>query len=219
VVLARTLRQIDLPPLSPDAFRDALRRFCTANDPAVLAAVFWRAARMRPRRTGRPKETSGRDSSVQKSLEGGVRGAVGGKDRRLRGPSSTDLRHWLRQAERELFVMQASANHGRRLRPAAMAAALVVAAFVVGVLGIGLTRDTTTAASATSVRAGSSVANPIVVDTLPRKPAVVRAHSQPQTIQHKRPQKRAIAPPVPSVVRARTVHMVNLPRSTWAVVR
>jgi hypothetical protein len=91
VLIARTRRQIDLPPLSSGAFRSALARFADAVEPSVLAAVFWRAARMRAKQT---------EVAVTASLTPSPRPRV---DRRTQGPSASEVRRWLRQTELELF--------------------------------------------------------------------------------------------------------------------
>ena len=90
IVLARNLGYIQLPPTSPAAFRAALERFAT-SDPALLAGIFWRAARAKggaaPRRTvtGPPDATQGR------------------VERRRGDPAHAELRRALREVERELF--------------------------------------------------------------------------------------------------------------------
>jgi hypothetical protein len=81
VALSRTLRQIDLPPLTRDQFVRALRRFA-AVDGIALATLFWRAAQLDEPQHGRRHPAS---------------------DRRVVGPSRTDLRRWLRDVERDLF--------------------------------------------------------------------------------------------------------------------
>ncbi len=50
ILLARTLRQIDLPSPDRDEFRAALARFAAEGAPtaATLSVVFWRAASLRP---------------------------------------------------------------------------------------------------------------------------------------------------------------------------
>lgn len=74
VLIARASGQMDLPPLSFIAFRDALRRFGSA-DPETLAAVYRRAVAVRP-----------------------------ATERRSQGPGVFDLRRELREVELQLFA-------------------------------------------------------------------------------------------------------------------
>ena len=236
VVLARTLRQIDLPPLSCDAFRDALERFARSDQPVALAAVFWRAARMRPR--GSRRLTWGRPAAPH------VR-----RERRTHGPTAAELRHWLRQSEQELFRL-------RRSRTATFGAAAMLALIVAGILGIGaaIGDRPARAASADVPLPPAVVTRPtVVVENAPRPPLEERgdrvqpargtaARVQPTRDRASRQpagdRRARLQPPgdrrgwlqparelQPSPAAGesrpsrRTVDMVNLPRTPWAVVR
>jgi hypothetical protein len=223
VALARTMRQIDLPPLSSDAFHDALTRF-TSPDPALLAGVFWRAARMRPRRGDRL--TAGRTAGRTRT------------ERRAHGPTTADLRRWLRQSECELFKLRQS-----RAGSAGMAAA--VALIMVAILGIGAAIRERTPAVATSggfgggapdlTRSGLVAPDVAAVEPLRggapalsttasessspparKRPAAARARPAQASVT---PPVRTAASPAPRTRRRTTVDMVNLPRAPWAVVR
>jgi len=141
IVLARMRRQIDLPPLSIGALREALGRFSAGSEPAALAAVFWRAARMRARTTDRGLIATRR-----------LRTRV---ERRANGPSTSELRHWLRQAEKDVYdlkrgvpvrAMEAARQALQQFKAAAGAIALV--ALLVGATSIGLGMFATTSTSA-----------------------------------------------------------------------
>jgi hypothetical protein len=93
--LARAMTQTDLPVPSPEEFRQALEQFSTP-DPTTLAAVFWRAARLRA--PMRAPLTTLAPVKVESALA--HRGA---DDRRQNLPPPSDLRRYLREAERELF--------------------------------------------------------------------------------------------------------------------
>ena len=130
IVLARNLGYIHLPATGPVVFRAALERFAAAN-PAVLAAVFWRAAAARQVRPQRAGAGSGRD-------------APGPADRRQEGLSRGDLRRAVRDLEREVFELRrrSSGASVRGQHPAAArptrrrAVAAVAAATFVGVIAV-----------------------------------------------------------------------------------
>jgi Tol biopolymer transport system component len=107
VVLARALGQIDLPAPTPEDFRQALERIGTPG-PTTLAAVFWRAARLRA--PVRPQPVSLPAVKVESALT--HRGA---DDRRYHTPPPSELRRYLRETERELF--EARAYPERRQAP------------------------------------------------------------------------------------------------------
>lgn len=93
--LARALTQTISPAPSPAEFRQALEKFGTP-DPTTLAAVFWRAARLRaPLRV--PLTTL---PPVKMESALAHRGA---DDRRHNLPPPSELRRYLRETERELF--------------------------------------------------------------------------------------------------------------------
>ena len=91
VTLARSLQQIDLPPLPLDEFRASLERFGTPDN-TMLAAIFWRAARVRTP-SGAP-----RSQPLELPPSG---------DRRRHTPSPEELRRYLREIERELYETRA----------------------------------------------------------------------------------------------------------------
>jgi Tol biopolymer transport system component len=94
-MLARALTQTVSPAPSPEEFRKALEQFGTP-DPTTLAAVFWRAARLRaPLRV--PLTTL---PSVKVESALAHRAA---DDRRQNLPPPSELRRYLRETERELF--------------------------------------------------------------------------------------------------------------------
>lgn len=95
VVLARAMGQIDLPAPTPEEFRRALERIGTP-EATTLAAVFWRAARLRA--PVRPQLVSLPAVKVESALA--HRGA---DDRRHNVPPTSELRRYLRETERELF--------------------------------------------------------------------------------------------------------------------
>ena len=126
IVLARNLGYIHLPATSPAAFRAALERFGSA-DPAVLSAVFWRAA-------SGGREARAPRTDVSRRLAG-VRTPA---ERRLQGPSRTDLRRALRELEQELFelrtrIVPATARRNHVQLPTRRSAAAAV--FAVGFVG------------------------------------------------------------------------------------
>ncbi len=144
VLLARTLRQIDLPPPGEDEFRAALARFAgnAAPAPAMLSAVFWRAASLRP--------AVGADRKGRELLPPGPPAPPPG-ERRSRGVSRTELRRALRDLEREVFERPGSeaemivpplepwmAAPSSREPRAAIAGALVGAMLVAMLAGSGL---------------------------------------------------------------------------------
>jgi ribosomal protein L29 len=97
IVLARNLGYIHLPATEPPAFRAALERFA-ASDPAVLSAVFWRAASSgRGIRTLRPVTRRSTDNK-------------GCTERRHHGASRADLRRALRNLEQELYELRGQVN-------------------------------------------------------------------------------------------------------------
>jgi hypothetical protein len=227
VVLARTLRRIDLPPLTPEAFRDALTRFTAGTDSAALAAAFWRAARMRPQK-GRNKVAAGWACRHRRV------------ERRLNGPTSTDLRRWLRQSERDLFTLRqalplrasrAVLNLVRSSRPAAAAAGILAAAVIVGVLGIGASRlmqpETTTepqrvqAIKVDTASVGARKAEAVVRVAAAAGPGQKRSTigNARRRASAKTPSRRASTVHQRQPRTTRSVYLVNLPRSTWAVTR
>ena len=95
ILLARALREIDLPEPNRDEFRSALARFAGedgAPSSATLSAVFWRAASIRP--PHRASKTPGLLPAASSVTE---------SDRRSHGLSRTELRRALRDLEREVF--------------------------------------------------------------------------------------------------------------------
>jgi hypothetical protein len=208
-VLARTLRQIDLPPLSHDAFHDALERFARSDQPVALAAVFWRAARMRPR--GSRRLTWGRPAAPPARRE-----------RRTQGPSAAQLRHWLRQSEQELFRL-------RRSRTTTMGAAAMLGLIVLAILGIAaVIGDRPDRAVAAEMPSPPVVALPasLVIEREPAEPVAVPGDNRggrllPTDDRGGRlePARRRSPPSGRRPSPRRTVDMVNLPRTPWAVVR
>jgi len=93
--LARALTQTVSPSPSPEEFRQALERF-GKPDPTTLAAVFWRAARLRAQ--GRVPLTTLPAVKMESALA--HRNA---DDRRHNLPPPSELRRYLRETERELF--------------------------------------------------------------------------------------------------------------------
>jgi Tol biopolymer transport system component len=97
--LARATTRNDLPRITDAEFRASLQRI-GAPDPTTLAAVFWRAARLctsarvPPAATLAPVKV---ESPVAQRTE----------DRRQNLPAPSDLRRYLREAERELFEARA----------------------------------------------------------------------------------------------------------------
>jgi hypothetical protein len=93
--LARALTQTVSPAPSPEEFRQALEEF-GMPDPTTLAAVFWRAARLRaPLRV--PLTTLPPVKMESALAHRGV------DERRHNLPPPSELRRYLRETERELF--------------------------------------------------------------------------------------------------------------------
>jgi hypothetical protein len=144
ILLARALGQIDLPAPTPAEFRAAIARFAGTEPPsaAMLAAVFWRAASLRPAIGAGPKG---------RLLLPPAPPAVAASERRSHGLSRTELRRALRDLEREVFERPGSeaemivpklellppAPPSRDPR-AAVAGALVGAMLVAMIAGSGL---------------------------------------------------------------------------------
>ena len=89
VLLARSTHHVDLPPLELSVFRDGLLRYATP-DAAVLAGIFWRAARVRP-------------PYVRRQTVPSLPTVAATHDRRRHSPPSSELRRYLRDMERELY--------------------------------------------------------------------------------------------------------------------
>lgn len=101
LTLARAMGETDASPPAADELSRALARFA-APEPAVLAAIFWRAARCPSTRAPLVLLPSVKmESALAPS---------GADDRRQNLPPSSELRRYLRETERELFEA--------RLRPA-----------------------------------------------------------------------------------------------------
>jgi Tol biopolymer transport system component len=143
VLLARAMRQIDLPPPEREEFRATLARFAPEGAPfaATLSVIFWRAASLRP--------SIGKKRKLIALLPAAT--PVSGAERRNHGVSRTELRRALRDLEREVFerpepeiVTAAPASTARSWRPhlheprAAVAAALVGAALMAMIAGSGV---------------------------------------------------------------------------------
>jgi hypothetical protein len=94
-VLARALTQTVSPAPTSEEFREALERF-GKSDPTTLAAVFWRAARLRA--PLRAPLTTLPPVKMESAL---AHRAV--DDRRHNLPPPSELRRYLRETERELF--------------------------------------------------------------------------------------------------------------------
>ena len=95
ILLARALREIDLPAPNREEFRTALARFAGedgAPSSATLSTVFWRAASLRP--GSRSSKTLGLLPASLPETE---------SERRSHGLSRTQLRRALRDLEREVF--------------------------------------------------------------------------------------------------------------------
>lgn len=122
VLVARMRGQIDLPPLPEGALRSSLMRFSARAEPALMAAIFWRAARSRSRQPDR------------------LVASGAGVDRRTRGPSASELRKWLRQTELELFTLQrqGSGQAVRLVRKAAVGVGRATAIVAFAALAISL---------------------------------------------------------------------------------
>lgn len=233
ILLARARRQIDLPPLTSGALREALLRFASSSEPQALAAVFWRAARMRARTT--------------------ERGLVGSRsrgraERRTNGPSKSELRHWLRQAEREVFdlqrgvparVAQAARLALHQFKSAAGTVALLTLVCGAIALGFGMyvgggpnpRRPVQPAGQDVQLRGPSGP--PITEASFASPSTAARQHQLGGRRSHKTglnessspasakprakrlPSPRQASPPA----RAVTVRMVNLPRASWSVNR
>lgn len=93
--LARALTQTVSPAPTAEEFRQALERF-GKPDPTTLAAVFWRAARLRAPQ--RAPVTTLPPVKMESALA--HRAA---DDRRQNVPPPSELRRYLRETERELF--------------------------------------------------------------------------------------------------------------------
>jgi hypothetical protein len=95
ILLARTLREIDLPSPDRAEFRTALARFAADGPPSTarLSAVFWRAAAQRPGMR-KKRKMLGLLSTPSPEKTG---------ERRSHGLSRTELRRALRDLEREVF--------------------------------------------------------------------------------------------------------------------
>jgi hypothetical protein len=135
-------------------------------------------------------------------------------ERRTQGPTTAELRAWLRQSEQELFRLH-------RSRAVTLASAAMLALMVVAIFGIGAAvgRDAEVPAIASAPAPGSARAD-IALPVEAPPPAATPAPAPPA--QRARPQTRrtaveAAAPPARPA--RRTVQMVNLPRTPWAVVR
>jgi len=133
VLLARALRQMDLPPPRRDEFRTALARFAPNGAPsaATLSAVFWRAASLSPSRNSRRK------------MLGLLQAKAPISDRRSHGLSRSELRRALRDLEREVFerpdpqeaASQRAAKRTRALyEPRSAVAGALVGAMLVAVI-------------------------------------------------------------------------------------
>src|SRR5262245_956312 len=86
--IARALMEVLAPPFASIAeFGEALKRFEPADRPTVLRELFGRAAR----KDRRPVA---------------VASSVDSRERRHRGPSVTELRRQLREADRELYLLR-----------------------------------------------------------------------------------------------------------------
>ena len=105
VLLARAMGQIDLSAPTPEEFRQALERVATP-DATTLAAVFWRAARLRA--PARPQVVSLPAVKVESALA-----HRGNDDRRHNTPPPSELRRYLRETERELFEARACPERRR----------------------------------------------------------------------------------------------------------
>jgi len=149
VTLARSLQQIDLPPLPVAEFRDALARFGTP-DATMLAAIFWRTARIR----------TPIDTARAQPLELLPGRAEPGERRRHR-PSPEELRRCLREIERELYearnrrpvaaAIQPPVAAPWRAREVAVGVAATIVGAVAGTLGaIALSGNLATAPAASS---------------------------------------------------------------------
>ncbi|MGH9346184.1 MAG: hypothetical protein ACRD26_02850 [Vicinamibacterales bacterium] len=108
-VLARAMGETGPPATSADEFRRSLEPF-GAPDPMVLAALFWRAARLcAPTRAPVVLLPA---VKVESALA--PRGAG---DRRHTLPPPSDLRRYLRETERELFEARGRPERSRAPQP------------------------------------------------------------------------------------------------------
>lgn len=115
VILARAMGQVDPPPPALDELRAALARF-GAPEPTMLAAVFWRAARLcAPSRAPLVVLPPVKVESALAPRDG--------DDRRHSLPPPSELRRYLRETERELFEARSRPAHGR---PAAFVGSLPI---------------------------------------------------------------------------------------------
>lgn len=109
VVLARAAGRGDLPPLSAQEFRAALEKL-GKPDATTLAAVFWRAARLRA--PVRPHPVLLPAVKIESALA--TRAA---DDRRHNVPPPSELRRYLRETERELFEARIGTQPAQREAP------------------------------------------------------------------------------------------------------
>ena len=204
VVLARTMRQMDLPALNATDFKEALVRFGARREPGMLAAIFWRAARMRGPNRPRAAASSASPATSRRRAE-----------RRSQGPAPAELRRWLRQTEREVFQL-------RRSRAAAASAA-IIASFVVVVsvaIGLDLSDSSATARASTDLPLEAQPISQAVDRELPAPRTAVNPLPKRATAERVRTASRSASSSSASSSPARrTVQMVNLPRASWAVVR
>lgn len=99
VLITRALGQTDTPQPSLAEFRQALEHVATP-DATTLAAVFWRAARLRV--PPRPYSVTLPAMKMESALT-----ARSADDRRQNAPDASQLRRYLRETERELFEARA----------------------------------------------------------------------------------------------------------------
>ena len=110
-IIGRALGHEDPPFASLADFRESLERIGRA-DPAVLAAVFWRAAPVRP--ATRPYAVV-----LQGKNEAGTKRS--GDDRRANMPPPSELRRYLRETERELYEARTQAKPAEATNPRGVA--------------------------------------------------------------------------------------------------
>ena len=132
VLLARSLRHIDLDPPRRDEFMTALIRFAGTHDrnAASSSVIFWRAASLRPGLEANRQPVALLPPPTWELIE-----------RRRHGPSRQELRRALRELEREVFERGAAERKKlERPIPAPLAARVhprqfaVVAALVAAVV-------------------------------------------------------------------------------------
>ena len=207
ILMARTLHQVDLPMLTPAAFRTSLARFAT-SEPAMLAAVFWRAARMRP-----------------------VRNDSRRSDRRLSpGAVAPEMRRWIRAAlSAQRFLMRS------RTVAAGVAASAATFALIV-MLGMGhATLDSNTSGGSDSSTAPLTHVEAIVPIGVPAAYTRVEQPPAPATESNAGLKTSSVRRPARATVRTsahsprnasgaaqvrpkvRSVRMVGLPRAPWVV--